>query len=47
MTVMYFFSGSNGVRIGFKSKSRPAASGVQRSISAPNRVLFMIAPCGR
>ncbi|MNC93737.1 hypothetical protein D3C83_104320 [compost metagenome] len=46
-TVMCFFSGANGARIGFKSKSRPAASGVQRFISAPKRVLFMIAPCGR
>ena len=43
----WFWSGANGVRIGFKSKSRPVLSGVQRFISAPNRVLFMIAPCGR
>ena len=46
-TVMYFCSGLNGSRIGFKSKSRPLMSGVQRFISAPWLVLFMIAPCGR
>jgi hypothetical protein len=46
-TVRCFWWGANGVRIGFKSKSRPVLSGVQRFISAPKRVLLMIAPCGR